>query len=66
MIFKIEGKELRAANEFIAKQMKIDSSLPTAGERWTYIFTPTGIGTVIKIKDENLKCIEDITDWEMW
>lgn len=66
MIFELLGKELQRAEKFVKKQMKKDNTLPTAGERFTYMFTPTGIGTVIKIKDEMLGKIKDITDWDLW
>ena len=66
MIFKLEGKELKAAQEFIKIQKKKDSHLPTAGERWTYLFTPTGLGTGVSIEDNLLHDIKDLTDWSCW
>ena len=66
MEFKLEGKEKENADLFIKQQMEIDDTLPTAGERFTYCFTPTGIGTVIKIIDEFLDTTQDITDWDVW
>jgi hypothetical protein len=36
------------------------------GGRYTYEFTPTNLGTVVKVKD-NLKKIElDLTDYDSW
>ncbi len=64
--FELSGKEEKAAEDFIKVQMKKDNTMPTAGERWSYIVTPTGIGTVWKIKDELLNEIKDITDWDCW
>lgn len=66
MIFKLEGTELEAAKEFIKIQMKKNSKLPTAGERWTYLFTPTGLGTVVSIEDGLLHDTKDLTDWSCW
>ena len=66
MIFKLEGVELEAAEEFIKIQKKKDPRIPTAGERWTYIFTPTGLGTVVSIKDNLLLDTKDLTDWSCW
>ena len=66
MKFILEGKELKAAKKFIKKQKKKDGRIATAGERWTYSFTPTGLGTVVKIKDELLGDKKDLTYWDCW
>ena len=66
MKFKLEGKELKAAKKFIKTQKKKDGRIPTAGERWTYSFTPTGLGTVVSIKDGVTNESKDITDWSCW
>lgn len=66
MIFKLEGSELEASKEFIKIQKKKDPSFPTAGERWTYSFTPTGLGTVVSIEDNLLHDTKDLTDWTWW
>lgn len=47
-------------------QKEKDPRIATAGERWTFMFTPTGLGTVVKVKDELLKEELDLTDWENW
>ena len=66
MIFKLESTELEAAQAFIDAQMEKDSHLPTAGERWTYSFTPTGLGTIVSIEDNLLHDTKDLTDWTWW
>jgi len=66
MKFELSIKEEKAIKKFKKKQLKKDNIIATAGERWTYMITPTGIGTVIKIKDELLGDIEDVTDWSCW
>jgi len=66
MIFKLESKELESAEEFIDEQNKKNSSFPTAGERWAYTFIPTGLGTIVLIKDLLLKEEKDITCWDWW
>ena len=40
--------------------------MPTAGERWTFMFTPTGIGIVVEVKDNNTGDVLDLTDWDLW
>jgi len=66
MEFKLEDKELEDAEKFIKSQKKKDNNIPTAGERWTYLFTPSGLGTSVRIQDELLGDIKDITDWDCW
>ena len=66
MEFKLEGTELEAAEKFIEEQMKKNDSMPAAGERWTYSFTPTGLGTAVSIKDGATGESKDITDWSWW
>ena len=46
--------------------MKKNNHLPAAGERWTYSFTPTGLGTIVSIEDGLLKETKDLTDWSWW
>jgi len=66
MKFKLKGKELKSAKKFIKKQKKKDSRIATAGERWTYSFIPSGLGTVVKITDGLLGDTKDLTDWDCW
>ncbi len=66
MIFKLEGTELEAAEVFINSQKEKDPHLPTVGERWTYHFTPTGLGMIVSIKDNLLHDTQDLTDWTCW
>ena len=66
MIFKLESTELEAAEEFKKVQTEKDDRMPTAGERWTYSFTPTGLGTTVGIKDNITGDTKDITEWDWW
>lgn len=45
-------------------QMKKDPTLPLAGERFSFRFTPTGLGTVVVAIDEHLGEEIDLTDYE--
>ncbi len=36
------------------------------GGRYTYSFTPTGIGTIVKVHDAISKETLDLTDYENW
>lgn len=64
--FELDEGEIKKFESWKKKQKKKDPSMPTAGERWTFMFTPTGLGTVIKVKDEATDDIIDLTDWENW
>ena len=64
--FVLEEWQAKSFEKWKKKQMKKDPSMPAAGERWTFMFTPTGIGTVIKVKDECTGEELDLTDWENW
>jgi len=66
LIFKLESEELKASKEFIKDQMAKDDKLPTAGERFAYTFIPSGLGTMVSIKDLYLDEKKDITCWDWW
>lgn len=64
MEFYLEGKELIKAKEFEEKHWSCGH--PTAGERFTYSFCRTGLGTITKIKCNCCKTEEDLTDYDSW
>jgi len=65
--YYLNEKEEKSANEWIKKQEKKKKSPKTAiGGRFSYRFTPTGIGTAVIIIDNLLKKEENITDYDCW
>lgn len=64
--FVLEEWQTKSFEKWKKKQLKKDPSMPAAGERWTFMFTPTGIGTVVKVKDDCTDEELDLTDWENW
>jgi len=42
------------------------SKLTAIGGRYTYEFTPTGVGIVVKIKDAVTKEALDVSDYDLW
>lgn len=64
--FELDEEEIKKFESWKKKQKEKNPSMPTAGERWTFMFTPTGLGTVVKVKDEETDDIIDLTDWENW
>ena len=65
-IFELSEEEERQINDWIRKQKEKDSSTFTIGERWTYCFTPTGLGTIVKVKDNKLDEEFNPTDVSLW
>lgn len=68
MIFKIEDKELAKLNKWMKSKKFIPSG--TIGGRFTYCFTPTTLGVVVKIQDELGKSEKDreidVTEYLDW
>lgn len=64
MIFEINTPQIKKFERWKKKMMKINSSMPTAGERWTFCFTPTGLGTIVTVIDEATNEKLDLTEWK--
>lgn len=63
----MNDKEKKAAEAWISKQRKKKKSPDTAiGGRFSYIFTPTGIGTAVTIRDGLTGEEKNITDYDTW
>lgn len=62
--FELDESEIKKFQSWKKKQKEKDPHIATAGERWTFMFTPTGLGTMIKVKDELLGDEIDLTDWD--
>ena len=66
-VFIVEGKELKQANQWIEKQKKEHGSKTGAlGDRFSYTFSPTGLVTIIIVKDHFTGEEEDVTDYDIW
>lgn len=64
MNFELDEDMVKKFESWKKKQKKKDPTFPTAGERWTFMFTPTGLGTIVKVKDGLLGDEIDLTDWD--
>ncbi len=59
--------EEREALSFKIVHGKVCEEAPTAiGGRWSYTFTPTGVGTVVKVTCGICGAYHDVTDYESW
>ena len=64
--FSVSEKEQKAINKFIKKQMKKHKKVGTIGDRFSYAFTPTGIGTGVSVIDGWDGSRKDCTDYDNW
>ena len=64
--FELVDSEIKKFEKWKKKQKKKDPFMPTAGESWTFMLTPTGIGTVVEVKDQTTGDVLDLTDWDLW
>ncbi len=64
--FELSEDEIKKFEKWKKKMKKKDDSMPTAGERWTFMFTPTGLGTVTEVLDNATNEKIDLTDWDTW
>lgn len=62
--FELTDEQYAKYEEWHDQQMLKDNSLPTAGERWTFSFTPCGLGLICSVRDSLLKEDLDLTEWE--
>lgn len=62
--FELGETQIKKFEKWKKKQKQKDSSTPTAGERWSFCFTPTGIGLITYAIDQATKEEIDLTDWD--
>lgn len=60
--FVLDPEEVTKFEKRSEEQREKNSSMPTAGERWTFMFTPTGLGTIKAVKDACTGEELDLTD----
>lgn len=68
MTFELSGVELEKIEEFKKKHREtcLTNHRLTAGEYWSYIFIPGGIGETKIIKCNICGAEEDISDYDCW
>lgn len=67
IVFTLEDEELERANEWIQKQKKEHGKkVGSMGDRFSYIFSPTGLGTIILVQDHLTGEKEDVTNYDLW
>lgn len=66
--FKLDTIELEKAHAFINKHREscTNKDFRNGFPRFSYIFTPTGIGVCVEIKCSKCKAEENITNYDNW
>ena len=64
MKFELSESEHAKAKEWIESKPKTYGG--AIGGRFSYVFTPTSIGTSVKVVDNLDKSELDVTDYDMW
>ena len=60
----LDEKQIKKLAKWIKKKKKKNDG--AIGGRYTYEFTPTGLGNIIKVKDNNTEDEIDLTNTEDW
>lgn len=67
MTFSLSDTQQRQADEWMQQQMtKENVYMGAAGGRFSFEFTPCGLGILVVVKDNGLKEELNITDFEEW
>ena len=61
--FELNETQIKEFERWKKEQNKKDPSTFTVGERWTFVFTPTGLGLIVHAKDNITEEEIDLTDW---
>ena len=62
--FTIDTKTFKKIKMWQKEQKSKDNSNFVSGERWSYIFTPGGLGMMIEVRDNILKETKDFTNYD--
>ena len=64
--FELDDTHVKKIEKWMESQIEKDNTLPTLGERWEYSFLPTGLGTLITLKDGMTGDILEVEGTENW
>ncbi len=64
MTFELTDNQIKKFEEWKKKMKEKNSFIPTAGERWTFCFTPSGIGMIVHAIDKATHEEIDLTEWD--
>jgi hypothetical protein len=61
--FELDKAQMQKFEKWKKTQEKAYQSRTTLGERWTFCFTPTGLGIVVSVIDNATKDTLELTNW---
>ena len=64
--FVLDNFHVEKIEKWMEQQIAKDDTLPTLGERWLYSFLPTGLGTLIELKDLMTGDVLEVEGTEYW
>jgi len=64
--FELDDTHVKKIKMWMLEQIEKDDKIPTLGERWEYRFLPTGLGTLITLKDCMTGEILEVEGTENW
>jgi len=64
--FELDDDHVKKIEDWMEKQIEKDDTLYTLGERWEYRFLPTGLGTLITLKDGVTGDVLEVEGTENW
>jgi len=66
-VFEVTDKEHEAAKAWMKEQKELrGADVGTIGDRWSWRFTPTAIGTAVEIIDNATSESCNLTDFSEW
>jgi len=64
--FVLDNFHIEKIENWMESQIEKDDTQPLLGERWQYSFTPTGMGTLIDLKDLITGDVLEVEGTEYW
>lgn len=66
-MFSLTEKQIAKINKFIKQEeKKTKGEYGTIGGGYTYSFTPTSVGVVIRVQNNVTKKEIDVSDYDLW
>lgn len=67
LTFAIDKKEYKIAKKWMKKQKeKLGPEVATIGDRFSYKFTPTGLGVIVSVIDSLANESKILTNFDNW
>ncbi len=64
--FYLDEIDEKSFDDWKKKQIEKTDHYPTAGERWKFVFIPTGLGMISRVEDLMTGDVLELTDIDNW